>query len=284
MPRLKVKTKKTEDSYSNTIGGMLRKARENKGISVEEAHKTTKIHPNVIRAIEEDNLENIPGGAYVKAFIKNYAQYLGMNEKDILREYSSRYPGAAENKPALVLKHKAAIESAPKNYKHIILAVFAFLIWILVLIFVTFRFFHSGRSILSFKKPQTAKIENAPAETVRVAAQQVVITTPIQHELLNKGGRPLITIPKSRTLSVTVSSSKDVWIKVVRDGELAYHGILKKDSVETWKADDEIRLSEIGRPEAIGISVNGKDINLPKKNPSKNILITKKGIDLGARQ
>ena len=67
---------------------------------------------------------------------------------------------------------------------------------------------------------------------------------------------------------------------VMQDGKMVFRGILLKGSKETWQAEKEIRLSEIGRPEALGLNVNGKDITLSGRRIGKSILITHKGINL----
>ena len=55
---------------------------------------------------------------------------------------------------------------------------------------------------------------------------------------------------------------KDVWLKVIQDGQTAFHGILSKNSRETYQAANNIVLTEIGRPESLALKVNGKDIDL----------------------
>ena len=52
---VRLKTNKTKESV-NSIGARLKKARADKGISLEEAHQVTKIHPKVLDALEEDRL------------------------------------------------------------------------------------------------------------------------------------------------------------------------------------------------------------------------------------
>ena len=67
---------------------------------------------------------------------------------------------------------------------------------------------------------------------------------------------------------------------MIRDGELAFHGILPKKSKETWQADKEMILSEIGKPEALSLNINGKDIDFSQQRLGRNILITHEGVDL----
>ena len=92
----------------------------------------------------------------------------------------------------------------------------------------------------------------------------------------------VIPIPKAKTLTLTLDASSDVWLKVMVDGKVAFYKILSRKSKETWKAEKEIRLAEIGKPEALSMNVNGKDIDL-SKSLSRNILITHEGVDFKPR-
>lgn len=63
----------------NTVGEILRKAREQKGLSVAQVHSGTKISPEVIRALEENDLASFASEIYLKGFLRNYATHLGID-------------------------------------------------------------------------------------------------------------------------------------------------------------------------------------------------------------
>ena len=52
-----------------TIGAKLKKIRLEKGLTLEEAHKQTKIHLNILKAIEDESLVNF-NPVYIKGFLK----------------------------------------------------------------------------------------------------------------------------------------------------------------------------------------------------------------------
>ena len=54
-------------------GARLKKIRLEKGISLEEVHKKTRIHLDLLKAIEEDSLINL-SPVYTKGFLKIYCQ------------------------------------------------------------------------------------------------------------------------------------------------------------------------------------------------------------------
>lgn len=69
------------------VGKTLKETRKEKGISIEEASKETKIRKKYILALENDEFSKIPGKVYQKAFLKTYADYLGIEKDNILEEY-----------------------------------------------------------------------------------------------------------------------------------------------------------------------------------------------------
>src|SRR4030042_228331 len=69
-----------------STGGTLKKIRLEKGLSLEEVHKKTKLHLNILRAIEEDSLLDF-NPVYVKGFLKIYCNFLGVDCQDYIPGY-----------------------------------------------------------------------------------------------------------------------------------------------------------------------------------------------------
>ena len=69
----------TANPTGDTIGEILRNAREARDLSIEDVNRATKISVNVIRALEQDDMESFASETYLKGFLKNYAMYLGLD-------------------------------------------------------------------------------------------------------------------------------------------------------------------------------------------------------------
>ena len=76
----------------NSFGEELRKEREARNISLEEIAEATKIHIKFLKAIEENNFEILPGEFFIKNFIRAYANYLGLDEREVLNRYYDTRP------------------------------------------------------------------------------------------------------------------------------------------------------------------------------------------------
>ncbi|MEJ6951651.1 helix-turn-helix domain-containing protein [Natronospora cellulosivora (SeqCode)] len=71
-----------------TIGEKLKNAREEKGATLKEVQEIIKIRKRYLEALENDDFDLIPGEAYIKAFIKGYANYLGLDYLELHQQYN----------------------------------------------------------------------------------------------------------------------------------------------------------------------------------------------------
>lgn len=74
------------------LGTRLKEARMAKGYSLEDLQEITKIQKRYLSAIEEGNFSVMPGAFYVRAFIKQYAEAVGLDANEILETYKSEIP------------------------------------------------------------------------------------------------------------------------------------------------------------------------------------------------
>lgn len=77
---------------SDTIGGYLHEQRLRSNISLEEVSELTGITTAVLKALENENREELPAEVYIKAFYKKYAQYLGVDSEEIQAKYPPKAP------------------------------------------------------------------------------------------------------------------------------------------------------------------------------------------------
>lgn len=76
------------------VGQKLYEERIKKGLSLEEVAKATKIRVSFLQAIEKGDYKKLPSSAYIQGFVRNYAQYLGLPQKEFLalfrREFNEK--------------------------------------------------------------------------------------------------------------------------------------------------------------------------------------------------
>jgi cytoskeleton protein RodZ len=83
------------------IGDQLRETRMRNRIDITEVEAATKIRAKYLRALENEEWDLLPGPTFVKTFLRTYADYLGLDARNLVEEYRSRYerPAAQELTP-----------------------------------------------------------------------------------------------------------------------------------------------------------------------------------------
>ena len=78
------------------IGATLREARMRQRIDITDMEVETKIRAKYLRALENEEWDALPGPAYVKSFLRTYADALGLDAKRLVEEYKVRHERPSE--------------------------------------------------------------------------------------------------------------------------------------------------------------------------------------------
>jgi cytoskeletal protein RodZ len=78
---------------STPFGEQLKREREMRGVSLEEISAATRIAPRFLEALENEQWDQLPGGAFNRGFIRSVARYLGLDEESLVAEYALQTKG-----------------------------------------------------------------------------------------------------------------------------------------------------------------------------------------------
>ena len=78
--------------FLSELGNRLKDARSLKGLSLDDLQEITKIQKRYLIGIEEGNFSSMPGKFYVRAFIKQYAEAVGLEPEILFEEFNSEIP------------------------------------------------------------------------------------------------------------------------------------------------------------------------------------------------
>lgn len=70
------------------VGPALRRARELRGLTLDEAARDTKLRVEQLGALEREEFDVLPGEVYVRASLRTYAAYLGLDADDLTGQYA----------------------------------------------------------------------------------------------------------------------------------------------------------------------------------------------------
>ena len=114
------------------IGSVLKEARLAKGMSLDELQDATKIQKRYLIGIEEGNYSMMPGQFYVRAFIKQYAEAVGLQPEELFEQFKSEIPSPLnEDIPEKLSRVQSRKNIAPGNSK-----LFDILPKILIIVFI----------------------------------------------------------------------------------------------------------------------------------------------------
>ncbi|MGZ9851417.1 helix-turn-helix domain-containing protein [Limosilactobacillus ingluviei] len=81
-----------ENEQQLQIGQRLKEARVAKGYTLDDLQQATKIQKRYLIAIEDENFGELPGDFYVRAFVKQYADTVGLDGNELLKDYDDYLP------------------------------------------------------------------------------------------------------------------------------------------------------------------------------------------------
>ena len=81
---------------TTTFGARLRTQREEKGVSLEDISRNTKIKVSLLEALERGDLTYWPRGLFGRAYLKSYAQQVGLDTEPLLAEFLQLHPNPPE--------------------------------------------------------------------------------------------------------------------------------------------------------------------------------------------
>ena len=101
---------------SNSLGEMLRSARELRGLTLERVARETKIPQRHLEAFERDNLTALPSGFYQRAELRTYAQAVGLDQRLALAELESALAPVDTREPRETRENRGGASTSPLPY------------------------------------------------------------------------------------------------------------------------------------------------------------------------
>jgi len=81
------------------VGSALRRAREVRGVSLDEAARDTRLRVDQLDALEREDFDVLPGDVYVRASLRTYASYLGLDANKVAGAYAQMTEEAEQTPP-----------------------------------------------------------------------------------------------------------------------------------------------------------------------------------------
>ena len=248
-----------------TIGEVLRLARTNQGLTLEELHKKTEIQLDMLEAMEADDFDQLPSPFYTRSFLRKYAWAVELDDQIVLDAYDSgsmiTYEEVDVDEDELTGRRRSSKKNKKKTS---FLPLFYFILFALsIVIFVTYY-------VWNYIQTQPER-SSASSYSVVQATSSTSSATP------------------SSTSSSSSSSSSNIEPVISVSGEGNHVEIAYKTSKETAKlqlsvsdARSWVSVSESELDGGVTLSPDNKsaETTVPTKNPVTITLGVVKGVAL----
>lgn len=177
-----------------TVGQVLRDARLKKGVSLDEIACVTRIKRQYLLALEKGEYRKLPGIAYIKGFIKNYGEYVGLVPDKLWVLFRREFN---ENQETLLIPR-------PKNLRHPLWKITPNQAVALVVVFAATLFFFylirgvfSGPPVKIYSPPDNFVADSLSVKVSGQTETEAKLTINDQPVALKEGGRFEVTIQLS---------------------------------------------------------------------------------------
>ena len=268
------------------IGQVLRQAREEKGMTLEQVSSRTMIAKKYLRALEEGDFNLFPGEVYLKGALRKYAAELGLNQEGLLSRYggvseiekaekSQQEPVKPQNRPATKTRVQPAqvVRSTRRLNKRrfaMVLIIFALLVGGIRVISTLV----APEPPLAHEQPPVNEngVENilpsVPAEPEPEPEPEPQPELPqvrVERDILD----PLqLRVINADAIEVVLSFTEHSWVRVHTDGVLLFEGTFGAGESRSLTASKSVRV-RTGNALGTKMSINGEMIELPQyRNPA----------------
>ncbi|UQS85184.1 DUF4115 domain-containing protein [Apilactobacillus apisilvae] len=274
-----------DDNKQVEIGKSLHDARVAKGMSLDDVQKITKIQSHYLEAIEREDFSELPGDFYVRAFVKQFADTVGIDGMELLNEHDDNLPDTqTEEYTQKVsddsLSRKSAIQNKENKRDSLrkLIPIVGTIIVILIVIFVVWGVVAktnkssdtsiSDNSSVSVSGSSEKSSESSDANNKKTVHKKTV-DKKVNKTAIKKVNTTEYEVTGSKENTVSLNASSRAWSSISANGKTLFSGAQNsgdKKSVKIPNGTKSISMS-LGNVPGTKILINNKPLNLDKNVP-----------------
>jgi transcriptional regulator with XRE-family HTH domain len=235
----------------DSIGEILRRARHERGLTLDEIASRTRINRKYLDAIERGDREAIPGGFFYKSFIRQYVDAVDDKDSHLADEIAgilaSQEPVVPPQPDDHILKAMAANPPPERLSKSRNFSATTYLILLILALAGSsglYMWWHRAQQAQGTVQAPPAPKPEQKAESP-MAPQPVALSTP----------------PPAGPgeIMLDVEAIEPTWFQVVSDGKTVFTGVINPGESKTFAVKDGARM-KIGNAGGIEVKFNGRPI------------------------
>ncbi len=254
-----------ENDAELPVGEYLRRAREAKGLQLEDAARVTKIGKNYLVAIEAGQFEKLPNAAYIKGFLRLYAGFLSLSGDDIVARYEKGLAPPPGPQPTAAAKTEAETKGPGMGSLERVKAAgpgrWAVPALLLAAVVIAAIFISEDERLVA--PPPAAP--PAPAAVPAPAPLATAVQKPLSS---SRGaltappaeGESAPTLPgKKGGVVLKLRFTQDSWLSITIDDSISQRYDLKAGDIIEWKGERSFVL-DLGDGGAVEGELNGRPL------------------------
>jgi cytoskeleton protein RodZ len=256
------------------FGDRLKKAREKRGITLDDVALNTKIGTRFLRALEEEHFDQLPGGIFNRGFVRAYARCVGLDEDQTIADYllasgevqprkaeiaepaqapGPKAPAARIEKPKEILADKVEQREESGDWPVLPWAIVG---GVAVVVLLSLAVWHFRTRESSNRLPVTDSSFSANKA-------QPVVSTIGGVDTMSKTASPA---PNSSSAGasfvVLIKASEDSWISITADGKPIFEDTLEATEQKSIEAHSAV-VVRAGNLGGLDFWFNGKKLTSP---------------------
>ncbi|UTT44240.1 helix-turn-helix domain-containing protein [Exiguobacterium aurantiacum] len=277
----------------------MKQRREASGLTLDQIQQTTKIQKRYIIAIEEGDYKNLPGSFYARAFIKTYAESLGLDVDELYETYAKDLP-KIEPQPTVQLSRKQTYSKASETSSRVsrwvpkvMLVLVAFLL--MTAVYYVVRNLDFGDQNASQTEPTNSSVsidQNKDVPEEEPVEEEPPAEEPVEEEPAEETGPIAVASTNGADLTYEIATTDKLTTEIhVKESPATYVGVRdtslegpflapeypnqsKQNPIVIEDAETDtlrIRIGLIGGVEKI--VVNGRELELADSPVTQNIFV-----------
>ena len=263
-----------------TLGRFLRQEREKKGVSLDSVVQVTRITRENLEALERDDFQAISAPVFVRGFLRSYANYLGLDPKELVSRYDSQTD--------LLRTPRAKETPQPSKGENPVMKYLAFLCILLAGVALSFYYFQKSSlppspllpsaavapapiPVTPTPAPAPAPVALSPAPVLKPPPPKAVTPAektepkalPPEKEKktaekfpASAAAPPDKDASKERRHVLKAVAGEKTWMRILADEQQTFDVLLQPKETATWTARRRFEIT-LGNAGGVELSLNG---------------------------
>jgi cytoskeleton protein RodZ len=242
-----------------SLGQELKRAREERGITLQDISNATHVGMRFLHAIENDTFDVLPGGVFNRAFVRKFAKQVGYDEEQAVRIYEEQLSAMGGEPQRIYYTGLEDLEARPTSGNGLLISLVA----VIVLgagAYAAYQYFKIS--------------DSTPPETKAINP----VTTPVPAATATPMPEPTAEPPGLR-LQLAANDAQ-CWVDVTVDEAAPDMALINPGDVREYTANQKLKFT-LGYVPALKISLNGRQVKVDKivtgekSTVARNVVVTK---------